>query len=212
MAGEIFEAIQARDAERAAQLVAADPAVARERNAAGVSAIMLARYYGQQAIVDLLRPQAGDLDIFEASSLGDIERLKKLLSADASLIKSYSPDGFTPLHLAAYFAQPQAVSELLSHGADASAVATNGTKLAVINSAAASGSAEIVKMVLEAGANPNAQQEGGFTALHAAAQRNNPEMIGALLDAGADPSIRTNEGKLPAEMGKPELAGLFARK
>lgn len=209
MTGEIFEAIQARDTQRAAQLVAANPAVARERNSAGISAIMQARYYGQTAIVDVLRPHAGELDIFEASALGDVPRLGASLSGDPSLVHSYSPDGFTPLHLASFFSQPEAVAELLRHGADANAVATNGSKLAVINSAAASRNHEVVKLVLAAGANPNAQQHGGFTALHAAAQHSDAEMIRALLAAGADPSVHTDDGKTAAEMAGPDVAPLL---
>jgi ankyrin repeat protein len=211
MASEIFEAIQKRDMARIAHLVAENPAIARERNAAGVSAIMQARYYGQQSLIDLLRPHAGDLDVFEASALGDVPQLKKLLNANPELTRSYSPDGFTPLHLAAYFAQLEAAGELLRHGADPAAVVTNGTKLAVINSAAASGNTQMVKLILHAGANPNVQQEGGYTALHSAAHRNNVEMICALLDAGADISIRTNEGKTAAEMANPEVAAMLAQ-
>jgi ankyrin repeat protein len=211
MAGEIFEAIQKRDLARVAQLVTENPAVARERNPAGVSAIMQARYYGQQSIIDLLRAHAGDLDVFEASALGDMAQLKKLLKANPELTRSYSPDGFTPLHLAAYFGQLESAGELLRQGADPVALANNGTKLAVINSAAASGSTQMVKLILHAGANPNVQQEGGYTALHSAAHRNNVEMICALLDAGADISIRTKDGKTAAEMANPEVAAMLAQ-
>jgi len=209
MAGEIFVAIRSGDTARIAKLIADDPAVARERNASGVSAIMQARYQGRQAIVDLLRPAVGELDVFEAAALGDIARLDTLLNSDSELAQAYSGDGFTGLHLASYFAQADAARSLLRAGADPNAVATNGTKLAVINSAAASGSTELVTIILEAGANPNWQQDGGYTALHAAAQRKNLQMIKALLEAGADPAIRTNEGKTAADVGGPEVAALI---
>jgi ankyrin repeat protein len=211
MADEIFEAIQKRDMARVAALVAENPMVARERNAAGVSAIMQARYYGQQSILELLRPHAGDLDVFEASALGDVGRVKTLLAVNPDSVRAHSPDGFTPLHLAAYFGQLEAAGELLRHGADSRAVATNGSKLAVINSAAASGNTQMVKLILHAGADPNVQQEGGFTALHAAAHRNNVEMICALVDAGADVSLRTSEDKTAAELANPEVAAMLAR-
>ena len=66
-------------------------------------------------------------------------------------------------------------------------------------------------MLLREGANPDAQQAGGFTALHAAAQHNNPEMIQALLDSGADISLRADDGKTAADMAGPEIAKLLKK-
>lgn len=211
MANEIFEAIRNGDSERVTSLLAADPANAQARDEKGVSAIMQAVYHRQQSILDLLRRQIGDLDIFEAAALGDTSRLRSLLRDHPDLVCTYSADGFTPLHLASFFSKPAAAEELLKNGADPHAVATNGSKLAVINSAAASNSAELVKMLLRDGANPDAQQQGGFTALHAAAQHSNPEMIQALLDSGADASLRSADGKTAADMAGPDVIKLLKK-
>jgi len=211
MANEIFEAIRTGDAGRVTGLLAADPASGRARDDNGVSAIMQAVYQRRQAIVDQLRGQTGDLDIFEAAALGDTNRLRSLLRDHPDLVCTFSGDGFTPLHLASFFSQPAAAEELLNGGADPNAVATNGSKLAVINSAAASNNAELVKVLLRGGANPDAQQQGGFTALHAAAQHNNAEMARALLGAGADASLRTDEGKTAADMAGPDVLKLLMK-
>ena len=211
MADEIFEAIRNGDSERVTTLLAADPANARARDDAGVSAIMQAVYQRQPAIVELLRKQAGELDIFEASAVGDDNRVRSLLREHPDLVCTCSADGFTPLHLASFFSQPAAAEELLNNGADPNAVATNGTKLAVINSAAASNNAELVKMLLREGADPDAQQAGGFTALHAAAQHNNAEMVQALLDSGADASLRADDGKTAPDMAGPDVANMLKR-
>lgn len=211
MANEIFEAIRNGDTAKVSRLLAVDPASAGARDDQGVSAIMQARYQRQIAIVDLLRNPAGDLDIFEATALGDTNRLRSLLRDHPDLVCTFSADGFTALHFASFFSQPEAAEELLNHGADPNAIATNGTKLAAINSAAASGNAELVKMLLREGADPDAQQEGGFTALHSAAHNNNVEMVQALLDAGADVSIRTNDGKIAADLAGPETAALLMK-
>ncbi|HZD32967.1 MAG TPA: ankyrin repeat domain-containing protein [Candidatus Angelobacter sp.] len=209
MSQEIFQAIHQDDREKVAQLIAADPSVARVRNDSGVSVLLQARYEGRHEIVALLRPQAGDLDVFEAATLGDLPRLGALLSRDRTLAKAFSKDGFTALHLATFFSQPEAAEELLNAGADVNAVARNNMKVAVINSAAASGRADLVTMVLRAGADPNARQMMGYTALHAAAAHDNAAMAEALLDAGADASLTNDEGQTPAAKAGPAVTALL---
>lgn len=216
MPQEIFEAIHENNRDKVAQLIAANATLAHAKNETGVSALMQARYEFRMDIVELLRIAAGDLDIIEAATLGDVPRLQALLASDPQLARAYSNDGFTALHLAAFFGQPAAVEELLRHAPDVNAVSRNAMKVAVINAAAASRNADVVKLVLPAGANPDTQQEAGYTALHSAAVNNNSEMVRALLDAGADPAIRTDARQTAAEMarekGNAEVAALLAAK
>ncbi len=209
MSQEFFAAIHDNDRGRVEQLLASDPTLARARNQNGASAVMQARYEGRHELVELLRSKAGDLDVFEAATLGDVARLRSLLANNAALAKAFSGDGFTALHLASFFAQVDAAEELLRAGADPNAMATNPMKVAVINSAAASGRADLVKMVLRAGADPNTRQLAGYTALHAAAARDNVEMTQALLDAGADPLLGSDEGRLPADKAGPAVSALL---
>lgn len=210
MAKELFDAITRGDPQQVAELLQGDPALANARNTVGVSAILQARYEGQRAIVSLLRKSVGELDLFEAAALGDVERLLALLASTPHCVNDYSQDGFTPLHLACFFGQRQAAQELLRHGADANAISRNSMRVGVVNSAAASGEAEMVKLVLAGGARPDNQQVGGWTALHAAAARDNVEMVLALLAAGADSTIRSDDGKTAADKGGPETASLLA--
>jgi ankyrin repeat protein len=209
MSKELFQAIHDNDREKVERLIAANRAVAMARSDAGVSAVMQARYEGRHEIVDVLRSAAGDLDVFEAATLGDVSQLRKLLAADPALTHALSADGFTALHLAAFFSQPEAAEELLRSGADPNAVAKNTMKVAVINSAAASGRADLVKLVLRAGADPNARQQMGYTALHAAAAHDNVEMAQALLDAGADASLKSDDGQTAAEKAGPAVAAVL---
>lgn len=198
MERDIFSAITADDAGKVKELIAQHPDVGHARNPAGVSALMQARYENRMELVELLRRAAGELDIFEAATLGDIARLRTLVTSDPGLLKAQSSDGFTPLHLACFFSQPEAADFLVQQGADPNAVSP--ARIAVIHSAAASRSAAMIKMVLQAGANPNLQQQGGYTALHEAAMHNSVERAQALLEAGADRSIRSDEGFTAAEM------------
>ena len=198
MDDDVFAAITANDKGRIAQLIAADPGAAHARNAGGISALMQARYENRMEIVDLLRKAAGEPDIFEASALGDVARLNRLLANDGELVKARSADGFTPLHLACFFGQLEAAETLVQYGADTNAVSPS--RIAVIHSAAASRNAALLKLVLGAGANPDAQQQRGYTALHEAAMHNSVERAQALLDAGADPAVKSDAGQTAAEM------------
>jgi uncharacterized protein len=211
MSDEIFTAIHEGDLVTIARLLERDPSLARTRNQSGVSALMQAVYENKPEVVDALRCSAGELDLYEASALGDVGRLQKLLGDDASQINSKSSDGFTPLHLACFFRHPEAAQVLLAAGADAKAVSSHN--IAVIHSAAASRDAGLVKLVLAAGADPNVQQNGGYTALQSAAMHYNMEMVTALLDAGADRSTKNDEGHTAYDMavtaGASDVAGLL---
>ena len=52
----------------------------------------------------------------------------------------------------------------------------------------------IVRLLLQAGADPNAPNDSGLTPLHQGARNNNPMVVTHLLDAGADLNARDNDG------------------
>lgn len=196
----IFEAIQQNDVDRVAELADA----AGERNDEGVSALLYAQYYGRGDLVVALRPRKGELDVFEAAALGDVERLRELVDEDAARVGSYAQDGFFPLGLAAFFKHADAVRLLLDRGADPNQESRHAQIVVrPIHSAAADGgSVEIARLLLDAGADPNVTQPGGFTALHAAAHDGNDELVELLLDRGADPQARLDDGRTPADLAR----------
>jgi ankyrin repeat protein len=125
MAGndEVVKAIQAGDEEVLRKLLSEDPGLASARDAAGISALMHAIYRRQTTVIKLLRDAGMKVDWFEAAALGDTELLVGLLKENPTLINSYARDGFTALHLAAYFSQAGAARMLLENAANAAAVA-----------------------------------------------------------------------------------------
>jgi ankyrin repeat protein len=201
MASELIEAIEAQDAERVAAVVAASPEVAEDRTDSGVSALMYAHYHGLDS--SPIRAARGTaLDVFEAATVGDLERLRELLDEDAELVRARSVDTGTALHFAAFFGQPEAARMLLERGADPHAVSETFGDVTPLHSAAAAQNRDTVRALLAAGADPNARQGGGFTAVHAAAQNGDAEMLEDLLAAGADPTAPTDDGRIAADFAK----------
>lgn len=202
MDADLFQAIAGGDVATVRSIVADDPARAQARNDAGVSALLWAKYHRQDMALHALLGVKPALDVFEAAALGDLDRLTALLDADAAAVKAVAPDGFTPLHLAAYFGQRQAATLLLERGADAAAVATNESRVAPLHSAVASGRCEVVALLLARGADANPRQKGGYTPLHAAVKRDDLEMVGLLLDHGADAKLADDEGRSATEYAR----------
>lgn len=136
-----------------------------------------------------------ELTIFEAAALGRARRVHELLLLEGGFVDLWSPDGFTALHLAAFFGHADVAEELLRRGADVAAVARNALAVQAIHSAAAGNHTDVARILLDHGADPNARQEGGFTPIHAAAQNGNDELYHLLVERGANPDAATDEGR-----------------
>ena len=86
---------------------------------------------------------------------------------------------------------------LLQAGAAPNAQAGNATLVRPLHSAATHGNPEVSRMLLQAGADPNRQQQGGYVALHAAALRNNVPLVQILLAWGAERHVAADDGWTP---------------
>jgi ankyrin repeat protein len=211
---DVIAAVQSGDASAVSRLLRDDPALASARDANGISAVMHAFYSGQREIAELLIAAKPELDIFEATAAGVIDKLSEILNRDSEAAKQWSADGFTALHFAAFFNRPAIARELIRCGADIEAVAKNTMKVTALHSAAAAHGGEIVRLLLERGANPNVRQQGGWTPLHAAAQNGDAEMVRDLIEHHADPKARNDDGKTPAdfaaEKGHVDIAAMLS--
>ena len=166
-------------------------------------------------LVELIRTGAA-LDIFEATSAGDLPSLQKALSADPASVQAFSGDGWTALHLAAAFGTPEAVRVLLENGASVHAVSKNPQANQPLHAALALGrNPESVLLLLKAGADPNAKQTAGYTAIFSAAAGNRRDLVEILIANGADPGIQNDFGQTAAgfarERGHAELADWLAK-
>jgi len=192
---EIFEIIRAGDAPRLGTLLAADPALAGARNERGHSAVLIAQYRRQPALVQLLLAARPTLDVWDAAAVGDTERLAQILDQDPSLAGAHSSDGFFPLGLAAFFGHAPAARLLIERGADAGQTARNPMKVQPLHSAVAGRHFDIVQLLVEAGAPMNVGQQEGWTPLQGAVHNKDLEMVRYLLAHGADPKAQNDAGK-----------------
>jgi ankyrin repeat protein len=185
MARELFEAIDSGDLDKVRAIVGEHPELASDRNDEGVSAVLAAQYRGQQEITEVLAAARGDLDMFEAAAVGHTDRLLALVNENRSLVNAWSPDGFSPLQLAAYFGRADAVGLLLNNEADVAPASKNKMKVHALNAAVAHRDPGIVALLLEAGADPSAPQAEGVTPLMAAEAHDDDEIVGLLRKHGA---------------------------
>jgi ankyrin repeat protein len=100
--------------------------------------------------------------------------------------------GVTPLSLAAENASAAIIQALLQAGAHPTG--------AILMTAARTGNAEAVRMLLARGADANARDSSlGETALMWAAAENHPEAVRALIEHGADPNARSDKLVYPKD-------------
>src|SRR5258708_37803063 len=129
-----------------------------------------------------------ELDIFEASSTGQSERVKVLLKQDRGLVNKFAPDGFYPIGLATFFGHKDTVELLIANGADVRMAARNDMKVTSLHAAAAGKWIEIAKILLERGADPNARQMSGYVPLHEIAGQGSIEFARRFREAAPNPS------------------------
>ena len=176
----------------------------------GISVVRAACYAGHPVLAQWLRDAGAPASSFDLAALGEVEELRSLLDDAPDLVNAFAGDGFTALHLAAWFGHTKTAEALLAKGADPEAEATNGTGLRPLHSAAAGGHTVIAHLLLDRGADVDATQEGGVTALHSAAHRNDAEMVALLLGRGAHPAAATSDGRTARDLATdPDLLALL---
>jgi len=199
---EFLESIQKGNQPKVTKLLSTNPELANSKAKNGVSAILQALYYGHRDIAQAIAEKKSDLDIFEASVLGKLERVKSLTKQDRSIVGKYSPDGFTPLALAAFLGQEDVTEYLIAEGANVNAISKNTTGFTALTGAVANNNNEIAKLLVRNGANVNHRYEEGASPLMEASMNGNLELVNFLLDNGADINAKMKDGKSPLSFAK----------
>ncbi len=195
MSKDFFDAIRAGERDKVSAMLATDPTLLAAKDEKGLSGFVAAKYSQRSDIAALLLEKGMPLDIFAACMAGARNRAMELIDANPALVSSYSHDGWTPLHLAAFFADASLVEALLERGGNVNQRATNGTTNMPLHAASTARNLAAVRTLVEHGADVNARQEGGWTALHSAALSGDVEMARLLISHGADVQARASNNQ-----------------
>ena len=163
-----------------------------------------------QSGADVNAPNAyGVTPLIEAAGNGQMEMARFLLENGADVDYTGMREG-SPLMLVAYMGQDDFVKLFLEHGANVN-LSMPGPGETALHMAAVTGKTATVRLLLDAGADPNRTLNCGVstdmfsggvkvwgeTPLHYAAAYGDEEVIRLLLDAGADPRVENAHGERP---------------
>lgn len=165
-------------------MVETRPDLARGSTDEGLPWTLAAVYRGHPGIADLLLRHGAELDAFTAAALGRTDQLEVLLDRGEAAVGERSPDGWTPLHLAAFFGHRETAAMLIDRGADLGARSTNDLENTPLHAALAGGRGPVAELLVERGADINAVASG-LRPLDIAAGREDHEMVEYLTRHGA---------------------------
>jgi Ankyrin repeats (many copies) len=146
-----------------------------------------------------------------AAMYGGVPDVEKILQRDPGAINAQDDEGMTPLAGAVVREQIGVMTFLLDHGADPNIPNMHGlTPLEQACGHDKGSSVVLAQLLLGAGANVNATDGDGETALHKAAYYGNSDVIEILLAHGASINATNKMGGTPLQVaGKPEIAELL---
>jgi uncharacterized protein len=205
MAAQFLEAVKKGDRATVDRMLDADPSLASAKDESGTSAVLLAHYYGKADVAAALLSRTPELDVFEAATAGDAKRVAALVDADPALANAVARDGYSPLGLASFFKRRDVVKVLLERGAKPS-VPSRDQGFTPLHSAVATDAGdaihEIVRLLLDAGADPNAKSHEGGTPLHSVAFTGDLAIAKLLLASGADLEATDGKGRTALDLAR----------
>lgn len=195
-------AIQNRDLAEAKAALERDATQATDALPGGLTPLLFALYHGARDIAELLR-SFREPDIYEAVALNDARLVAAQVLAEPERLTRHSVDGWTPLHLAAFFGSRDALLVLLGLGAPLDALSQNPMQNTPMHAALAGAAGEsLAPLLIGFGADVHHVGGSGVTALHLAASRGFEGLCKLLLARGVDRTAHTEDGKTAAELAR----------
>ncbi len=186
-----------------------DPASVRART--GESLLLHLLYRGKADAVRAVAEILPSLGLHEAAALGDVDRVRQILAAWPGAAATLSGDGWTALHLAAFFNQTTCLRALLEAGADPDLRGLSPLRNLPLHAACAGRNLDCTLLLVPVTAEVDDRQAGGITPLMLAAANGMDAVVDALLDRGAVPGLADDSGRTAADhalaRGHAALAG-----
>lgn len=186
-----------------------DPAAVRART--GESLLLHLLYRGKGEAAAAVAATLPALGLHEAAALGRTDRVRQVLAGWPGAADTLSGDGWTPLHLAAFFNQSTCLRVLLEAGADPDLRGLSPVRNLPLHAACAGRNTDCALLLVPVTAEVDDRQAGGVTALMLAAANGMEAVVDALLDRGATPGLTDDSGKTAADhalaRGHAALAG-----
>ena len=209
---ELVDAARNQDQTKVRALLARPTAV-NVRAEDGSTALLWAAHWNDLATATLLIRARADANV--ANDFGMTPLSRACTNGSAALVAllldaGANPNtriatGESPVMTCASTGNAEAVRLLIAHGADVNAKEPSQNQDALMW-AAAERHPNVVRLLVEAGASPQAHTKKGFTALHFAAREGDLDSVRQLLASGVDVDIRSRPDAA-AETGRDATAG-----
>jgi ankyrin repeat protein len=189
--GTFLVALSCATGEKQPKTQAGDDSLVSAVNAGDAEAVKrLLRHGANPNIFD----SKGSSPLAAACYKGDMEIVKILLNNKADPNGKDPQYQTTALHAAASAGKPEVVKLLLDNAANVNARTTPDGTTPLFAALMKDSNIAVIRLLIEAGADVNAQHQIGLTALMMASAKGYSDVVTVLLKSGADPAIKSSTG------------------